>query len=240
MDPNLDDLARTQARLAALASDEAAVTLPPPPERRVLALDVQYAGETAHVGGSLWVGGEEEGTWAGEASTGAAYVPGFFCFREGPPLLALLGRLREEGVEPPHLLVVDGHGRAHPRQFGVACWLGLAARVPSVGCAKQGLLSGWTTPSLGRGNHTPVLLESEPVGLVVRTRSGVKPMHVSPGYALGLEDARRAVLDLPGDYRIPDPQRRADEAARRRAASARARGARELGPLAPARPSWEE
>ncbi|HKN53430.1 MAG TPA: endonuclease V, partial [Amycolatopsis sp.] len=41
------------------------------------------------------------------------YEPGLFAFRELPPLLAALNRMR--GV--PDVLVCDGHGLAHPRRF---------------------------------------------------------------------------------------------------------------------------
>jgi deoxyribonuclease V len=47
------------------------------------------------------------------------YVPGMFAFREIPALLEALERLRVR----PDVLVCDGHGRAHPRRFGLASHL---------------------------------------------------------------------------------------------------------------------
>src|SRR6516165_7875798 len=49
------------------------------------------------------------------------YVPGLLSFREAPALLDALAQVESA----PDAVVLDGHGFAHPRRFGLACHIGL-------------------------------------------------------------------------------------------------------------------
>ncbi len=236
MDESFEALAATQARLASRVEFTSSSL---PPEPTVLALDVQYGRNLGHVAGSLWRGAEELGTWVGTLRVDVEYVPGYFCFREGPPLLALVARLIAEGLATPDLLIVDGHGIAHPRRFGVACWLGLACGIPTLGCAKESLLPHSGDPYSSRGSNVPILLEGEQVGWGLRLQDGVNPVFSSPGHLVSLEDARTRVLELPGDYRIPDPLRRADHACRMQCKGVLTEDDGEpLGALKSVEPAW--
>jgi len=133
------------------------------------------------------------------------YVPGYLSFREVPLLKEVLRILREK----PDLLFVDGQGRAHPRRCGLAVHLGVEVGIPSLGCAKNPLLPGVVLPEDRRGARTPILLEGEVVGYAVRTRSGVKPVYVSPGHGLSVEEAVEFALSASRGFRIPEPIRRA-------------------------------
>jgi len=151
------------------------------------------------------------------------YIPGLFTFREVPPLLKAFKRLKVR----PDALLFDGHGLAHPRRFGLACHAGLLLQAPSVGCAKSRLVGTHGAVGPSRGSTADLTLDGVTVGAVLRTRPGVKPVYVSPGYLVDLPSAVTLVLTTTGRFRIPEPIRLAHQAtaAMRRTVDARVRGA---------------
>jgi deoxyribonuclease V len=148
------------------------------------------------------------------------YVPGLFAFRELPALLAALDRL----AAPPDLLVCDGHGLAHPRRFGLACHLGVVTGLPALGVGKTPLVGRWDEPDTRRGSWSPLRDGDEVVGRVLRTQDGVKPVFVSVGHRMDLDNACAQVLALAPRYRLPETTRQADQACRRALAQAEAAG----------------
>jgi deoxyribonuclease V len=134
---------------------------------------------------------------------GFPYVPGYLSFREIPPLLAALEKLRGS----PDLIVCDGHGLAHPRRFGLASHLGVILDRPALGCAKSRLVGEHRTPGERRGAHVQLRDGADVIGEVVRTRTGVKPVYVSVGHRVSLPTARRMVLRLAPRTRLPEPVR---------------------------------
>jgi deoxyribonuclease V len=204
----------------------------PSPGDLVLAMDIQYKGDAAHVSGDLHrFRGEHVGTWAGVTPASFPYIPGYFCFREGPPLLAMVRRLQAEDIPTPDVIIIDGHGIAHPRRFGVASWMGVQTDLPTIGCAKRALIPFKARPELTQRHWSPVLLEDETVGAVLCTQTSIKPVFVSPGHKTNLEDAVETVLGLGGQYRVPDPIRRADQACRAHSRGEQAKDWTPLGDL---------
>ena len=133
------------------------------------------------------------------------YVPGLLTFREAPILLRAFSKLKIR----PGLLLVDGQGIAHPRSMGIAAHLGILLDLPTIGCAKSRLFGEDAEPGPDQGSLIPLLGHGRRVGMIVRTRAGVKPVYVSPGHRMDLETSVRIVLSLCRGYRIPAPLRQA-------------------------------
>lgn len=137
------------------------------------------------------------------------YVPGLLSFREIPLLAGAFERLRSR----PDLLLVDGQGWAHPRRFGLASHLGLLLDLPTIGCAKSRLIGEFEPPARARGAVSPLRDGEEVIGAVVRTRENVRPLFISIGHRINLEEAVTWVLRLTKGFRLPEPTRLADRAA---------------------------
>ncbi len=135
------------------------------------------------------------------------YIPGLLSFREAPACLAVVRKLNT----PPDLFLIDGQGIAHPRRLGLAAHLGLFLGRATLGCAKSRLIGTYDEPLAEKGNYSPLLDGDEIVGAVVRTRSGVKPLFVSPGHLCTLDDAIQWTLRLTTRYRLPEPARLAHQ-----------------------------
>jgi deoxyribonuclease V len=93
--------------------------------------------------------------------------------------------------------------------MGIAAHLGLLLDLPSIGCAKSRLFGKETEPGLEQGSFVPLMEGERTVGMIVRTRAGVKPVYVSPGHKMDMEGSVRMVLSLCRGYRIPEPLRQA-------------------------------
>lgn len=134
------------------------------------------------------------------------YVPGLLSFREGPVLLAAFAKLRAE----PDLILIDGHGRAHPRLFGIACHIGVLLDQPTIGCAKSLLVGECGDPGPQVGATARLVLNGEVVGMSLRTREKVKPIYVTQGHRVSLPSAVALVQQTLNGFRIPKPTREAD------------------------------
>jgi len=131
------------------------------------------------------------------------YVPGYLSFREIPVLLKAFKKLKNI----PDAILCDGQGIAHPRKFGLASHLGLILNLPTVGCAKKRLVGEFRIPSEPKGSKTLLTYKNEKVGVVFRSKTGVKPIFVSPGNLVDLVGSVRLVKKCMGKYRIPEPTR---------------------------------
>jgi deoxyribonuclease V len=132
------------------------------------------------------------------------YVPGFLDFREGPVFLRAFRKLYKK----PDVTLFDGNGIAHPRKMGLASHMGVVLGISTIGCAKNSFFP-FLSPGEERGEYSNLEnSEHEKVGYCLRTRSGVKPVFVSPGNKINFQVSRELVLKY-SKQRIPEPLRMA-------------------------------
>ncbi len=166
--------------------------------RLVCGIDVSYDGDTGFVAAAVW--DVERRLYleniTAKAKTSTRYVPGLLGFREGPLLAGISRKLQSR----PDVFLVDGHGVAHPRRFGLACQFGIAIDHPTVGVAKS-LLYG--RPE----NGMVVDPQGNNIGGIITTTYG-KRFYVSIGHRVSLETACRLVKDCILDGH-PAPLRKA-------------------------------
>lgn len=133
------------------------------------------------------------------------YIPGLLSFREAPLLIEVFQRLQHL----PDVVLYDGQGIAHPRSCGLASHMGVLTDLPSVGCAKKKLVGDFVEVGFRAGSTTPLKMRGKTIGAVIRTRTGVKPVFVSPGHRINLESSIQLVLNTCRGFRLPEPLRRA-------------------------------
>jgi len=131
------------------------------------------------------------------------YVPGLLSFREVPAVLEAMLKLNTK----PDLLLCDGQGIAHPRRIGIAAHLGLLLDLPAIGVAKSRLTGKHNEVPAGKGSYVPLMDKDEQIGVVLRTRTNVKPLYISPGHRVSINTAHRLVMKCVTRYRLPETTR---------------------------------
>ncbi len=136
------------------------------------------------------------------------YVPGFLSFREAPNVVQAFAKLTHR----PDVIMVDGHGIAHPRRVGIAAHLGVLLDLPTFGVAKQKLTGTYQEPGPLKGSLSPLrdAKTGELIGEVVRSKDNVLPLFVSPGHRCDQATATRLALACLRGYKLPEPTRLAD------------------------------
>ena len=179
--------------------------------RFIAGADVSYdKGDTTLYGAVVLVKLPEmeiaEQRWA-KGVVNFPYIPGLLSFREAPILLRAFSLLKLS----PDAVIFDGQGIAHPRGFGLGSHVGLFLDLPSVGCAKTRLVGEHGPVGDEKGSFAWLTYRGKRVGTVLRTRTGVKPVFVSPGHRISIRAAMKLVLSTCRGYRLPEPIRLAHQ-----------------------------
>jgi len=124
------------------------------------------------------------------------YIPGYLAFREAPAVEEAV-----RGVSALDVLMVNGHGLAHPRRCGLATHVGVELNLPTIGIAARRLVGREGEP---RDGWTPLIHRDRVVGAVLR-RNG-RGVYVSVGHRVSLQTAVELALRTLRD-RLPEPVR---------------------------------
>jgi deoxyribonuclease V len=188
----------------------------------VAGVDQAFDGDDAVSAVVVSRGGEVIERASAVEQTEIPYIPGLLSFREGGAILAALGNLDCD----PDVLVVDGSGRIHFREAGLATHVGVTVDCPAIGVAKN-LLCGTPRESLDEplAEGTRIAIEADgdvtaPDGTVIgyafqsrqydSPKRHINPLIVSPGHRVSAEAAVDIVEGCCGGYKLPEPTRLAD------------------------------
>lgn len=161
----------------------------------------------------------------------APYIAGLLAFREVEHIAFIIKRMRETVPQfVPDLLLVDGQGLLHMRNYGLACHLGCTVNIPTIGIGKTLLVcEGITHETV---DSVMALAKSDEAGdkwgllegkkgtnayaVEGRRTTGIR-LYVSQGHRISLATARevvRACLTGKSASYLPEPVHQADALSR--------------------------
>jgi len=114
--------------------------------------------------------------------------------RESPAAVEAFNKLENK----PDILIVDAHGIAHPRFFGMASHIGLLLDIPTIGIAKKLMV--------GKKQDNKIVFNNKIIAQEVKTKEYSKPLYVSIGHKVSLKTAVEIVnkcIKLP--HKLPEP-----------------------------------
>lgn len=136
-------------------------------------------------------------------------IPRSSCVEDGEhQLLPVLLAALEPLMHSPDLVIVEGHGIAHPQRFGIASHLGVVTGLPSIGVATTACI-GQARMALHdmRGAFTPLRDGNFQIGWLLRSKPGMPPLVVSPGHKIAMPSAPELVMHCVTRHHLPEPLR---------------------------------
>ena len=122
------------------------------------------------------------------------YIPGFLSYREAPAVVEAFLKLENK----PDIILVEAHGIAHPRKFGMASHIGLLLDKPTIGIAKNLLV--------GDINDNKIIVKEEARGFSLTAKEHANPIFISPGHKISLKtslEITKNCMRLP--HKLPEP-----------------------------------
>ena len=122
------------------------------------------------------------------------YISGFLTFREGPAIIETFNKLEKK----PDIIMVNGHGIAHELKCGLATYIGVTLKIPTIGVASR--------LHVGIIKDSKIVVSNEHVGYELSSREKAKPLYVSPGNLISKEDALDITKKcLRHPHKMPEP-----------------------------------
>lgn len=143
------------------------------------------------------------------------YLPGYLTFRELPVLLRLLDHVRQSRTLAD-VLLVDGNGILHPWSAGLATCLGVLIDRPTIGVGKSLLCGTVDLQGMTELESRPVIFKHRQIGAALKNRSAHRPVFVSPGHRIVMEEAVQMCRETMTRHRVPEPIFVADRNSKRR------------------------
>lgn len=142
-----------------------------------------------------------------ETEVATPYMPTFLAFREAGPIAKAVKHLQFD------ILMLDGHGIAHPRGIGVASHVGVLLDVPTIGVAKR-ILCGEVEEEVITGKPAQLIHENRQVGYAYRSKDRTNPIYISPGHKVSIASSLRIVKHCIKGHKLPEPARLAHNLAK--------------------------
>jgi deoxyribonuclease V len=197
----LEQLARYQKQLSEQVIGEDRLEENP----LIAGIDIAYKGDTAY---SACILMDEENrvldSSIQKTRISFPYIPGYFYWREAPAIKAAA-----KTISRYDLLIVNGHGVAHPRGCGLASHLGIELDKPTLGVAKN-LLIGELEENLK--SVTSISYKGRVIGARIRPK-GKAAIYISLGHKISLESSIEIVKTLMRKGGLPEPLRLAHKMA---------------------------
>ena len=95
--------------------------------------------------------------------------------------------------------------------MGIASHFGVLTQTATLGCAKKILFGKYQEPENQKGKYSEIIAKGETIGFALRKKNNTKPVFISPGNKMSLDDSLRITLRCSGNHRIPEPTRKAHE-----------------------------
>jgi deoxyribonuclease V len=127
-------------------------------------------------------------------------------YREAPAVISAVSKCSDFDV-----LLVNGHGIAHPRGCGLATFVGLQLNMSTIGVARRRLVG-----SIGKRKDSwaPIIEKGKIVGAEL-WKNNKSPIYVSVGNRIRIESVIRVIRNLQIRSSIPEPLRLAHKEAKK-------------------------